>query len=331
MQFNTNSLVIMAFVAGMFVPHLAIADVSPEMKVLERFVGTWKVEQTTKTADGREVKATGFATARLVLGGRYLEYAAITNPGEQELYILMTYDEAKKEHRSWFFNSNGVQSEWSGTWDEGTKTLTRTADLGRGRTGKTIGRFLDDDTTELSLVGKHRDGKVFIKMNSKSTRQRDAKPFVRKKSKERSVSPPELKTLEGMVGKWSDAGVMKAAEWTPEEARFKSESEAFWTLGGRCVFSETKDAIFLATYSASEKAVKMWHFNAAGYVHEWTGNWDDGQKTLTLKSDLDGNPTVSSIFKNTITDKDTTSWSAIATDKTGKVYHHIEGVSKRRK
>lgn len=102
-------------------------------------------------------------------------------------------------------------------------------------------------------------------------------------------------------------------------------------LGGKCVFSETKDAILLTTYSADEKAVKMWHFNAAGYVHEWTGHWDDGENTLTLKSDLDGNPTVSSVLKQTFTDNDTISWSVIATDQAGKVYHHMEGMSKRRK
>lgn len=331
MQFNANSLVIMAFVAGMFVPLQAIADAPSEMKVLERFVGTWKIDQTRKTADGREVKATGFATSKLALGGRYLEYTAITNPGEQEVYSLFTYDEAKKKYRSWFFDSKESHSEWSGTWDEATKTLTRTANLSRGNTGTATSKFPDDDTVEFSLVLKHRDGKVFVEMNSKFTRQPDAKPLVRKKSKERSASPPELKTLERMVGKWSDEGVMKAAVWTPEEVRFKSDSEKFWILGGKCVFSESKNAIFLRTYSAAEKAVKMWHFNAAGYVHEWTGNWDDGKKTLTLKTDLDGNPTVSSVFKHTLTDKDTISWSAIATDRTGKVYHHVEGTAKRRK
>jgi len=315
----------------MLVPLQAMADVPSEMKVLERFVGTWKLDLTTKTADGREVKVKGFATSKLVLGGRYLEYVVITNPGEQEVYSLFTYDETKKKYRSWYFNSSGQQSEWSGTWDEATKTLTRTADLRRGNTGKITSRLLDDDTSEFSLVGKHRDGKVFVEINGKLTRQRDAKPVVRKRSKGRSTSPPELKTLERLVGKWSSEGVVKAAEWTPEEVHFKFESENFWILGGKCVFQETKDAILLTTYSADEKAVKMWHFNAAGYVHEWTGHWDDGENTLTLKSDLDGDPTVSSVFKHTITDKDTTSWSAIATDREGKVYHHMEGTTKRRK
>lgn len=329
MQIKFNSLIILAVAAGLFVPLPAKAAVPPEMKVLERFVGTWKVEQKRKNADGLEIWGFGRATSKIVLGGRYLAYTAIT--GKDEAYSLFTYDESKKKYRSWFFDSKGSHSEWLGTWDEATKTLTRTANLGRGNTGTATSKFLDDDTVEFSLVLKHRDGKVFLKMDSKFTRQPDAKPVVHKKSEERSASPPELKTLERMVGKWSDEGVTKAAVWTPEETRFKSVSENFWTLGGKCIFQQSKDAIFLTTYSAAEMAVKMWHFNAAGYVHEWTGNWDDGKKTLTLKTDLDGHPTVSSVFKHTITDEDTISWSAIATDRTGKVYHHLEGTAKRRK
>ena len=137
--------------------------------------------------------------------------------------------------------------------------------------------------------------------------------------------------MERIVGKWSDEGVMKAAVWTPEEMRYKGESEKFWILDGKFVFSESKDAMFLWTYSADEKAVKMWHFNAAGYIHEWTGKWNDERNVLTLRSDLDGNPTVSSVLKQTFSGNDTVTWNAIATDRAGKVYHHVEGTSKRRK
>ena len=292
------------------------------------------MEQTTKTADGREVKVTGLiTTTRFVLGGRYLEYVTrTTNSGDRGSLGIITYDEAQKKYRSWFFTAWGQHSEWSGTWDEKTRTLTRkTAKLRGGNTATATSKFLDDDTIDFTIVGRRRDGKINFELKSTSTRQPDAKPLVRKKSKERSASPPELETLEGMVGKWSDEGVMKAAVWTPEEVRFKGESEKFWILDGKFVFSESKDAMFLRTYSADEKAVKMWHFNAAGYVHEWTGYWDDGKETLTLKSDLDGHPTVSSVFTHKAIDDDTISWSAIATDREGKVYHHVEGTAKRRK
>jgi hypothetical protein len=332
MRFTANSLFVLAVTAGMFMSLQAMADVPQEFKVLERFVGTWRIDQTMEfTASGRKVTATGFGTSKWVLGGRFLEYVAVTNPGEQEVYMLLTYDETKKKHRSWYFNSYGLQNIASGTWDENTKTLTRTGNLRQGNIGKAVTRFLDDNTIGFSFVETNRDEKVLKKINSTLTRQRDAVPVVRKKSKGRSASPPELKTLERLIGKWSDEGVMKVAAWTPEEVRFNSESDKSWVLGGKCVFQESKDAIFLTTYSANDKAVKMWHFNAAGYIHEWSGQWDDSMNVLTLNSDLDGNPTVSSVLKQTFNGNDTNSWTAIATDKDGKVYHHIQGVSKRRK
>ena len=328
MQNKSNSIVALAFAFGLFVPIQAKADVPPEMKVLERFVGTWKVEQKRKNADGPEIWGFGRATSKIVLGGRFLAYTAIT--GKQESYSLFTYDESKKKYRSWFFDSKGSHSEWLGTWDEATKTLTRTANLGRGNTGTATSKFLDDDSIEFSLVLKNRNGKAFLEMNSKFTRQPDAKPLIHKRSKERSASPSELKSLERMVGKWSDEAVTRVAVWTPKETRFKSVSEKFWTLGGKYILQQSKDAIFLTTYSRTDRAVKMWHFNDAGYIHQWTGDWDD-ESSLTLMSNLDGNPTVSSELIQDFTGNDTIRWRAIAMDQAGKVYHHIEGTSKRRK
>lgn len=330
MRIRINFLVVLGLAAGIFVPLLAKADTPAEMEALKGFVGTWKIEQTTKTADGREIKATGLTTSRFVLGGRYLEYITHTNPGEQESLGLFTYDDAKKKYRSWFFTSSDQHSEWSGSWDAKTKTLTRTAKLQRGNIATAISKFVDDDTLEFSIVGRRPDGKTIFEIKSTMTRQADAKPVVLNRSEGPATDPVELKSLDRMVGKWSDEGVAKLAVWTPEETRFKSDSEKFWTLGGKCILQQSNDAVFLTTYSVVEKAVKMWHLNAAGYVHEWTGQWDD-ENSLTLKSDLDGNPTVSSELKQKFVGNDTTTWTAIATDKEGKVYHHLEGTSKRRK
>lgn len=330
MRIKINTLIILALAAGFFVPLQSMADVPAEMKALKRSVGTWKIEQTTKTADGQEVKVTGYTTTRFVLGGRYLEYVTHTNPGEQESLGIFTYDEAKKKYRSWFFTSRGQHSEWSGTWDEKTKTLTRTAKLQRGNTATATSKFVDDDTMDFSIVGRRPDGRIIFELKSTSTRLPNAKPVVHKRSEGPATSPAELKSLDRLVGRWSDEAVMKVAVWTPEQVRFKSDSEKFWTLGGKCVVQQSKDALFLTTFSAVEKAVKMWHFNAAGYVHEWTGNWDD-ENALTLKSDLDGNPTVTSTLQQKFVGNDTTTWTVIAKDKAGKVYHHLQGTSKRRK
>ena len=329
MQCQSLPFFVLAMAAGMFGPVHAMAETPPEMKVLDGFVGTWKVEQTSKSADGRELTAPGFTTPPYVLGVRYLEYVPHTNPGDQESLGMFTYDAAQGKYRSWFFSSGGQHSEWSGTWDDKTRTLTRTAELPSGHVATGISTFVDDDTLDFSIVARRPDGTVVFELTSRLTRQVNAAPVVHRKSAGWVASRAELEPLDRMAGMWSDEAVMKRAEWTPEEVRLASESESFWTLGGTCLLQMSEEAVFLTTYSAAEKSVKMWHFNASGYIHEWTGDWDDAN-SLTLRSDLDGHPDVSSGLKQRFIGNDTTTLSAIATDKAGKVYYRMEGTSKRR-
>ena len=305
------------------------APTSPELNPLNRFVGTWTMQQTIKTASGPEVTLTGVVTHKLVLGGRFLESTSVSNPGEQHVLQMSLWDDMRRLYRSWYFDSNGRTSEWQGTWDNDSKTLTQTAKLSQEITGTGTFRFVDDDTMVFSLTGKHRDGNVSVEARSTFTRQRNAKPIVRKESKERSSNPPELKVLGKLAGKWTDEGVNKVAVWTPEEVRFKTTSNMIWILDGKCVWQTKPDAMLIYTFSEDETVYKFWHFNASGYVHEWTGEWDENRQTLTWKSNLDGDQIVSSILTQVFKDDDSSVWSAIATDKQGKVYHHVIGKSTR--
>ena len=60
-----------------------------------------------------------------------------------------------------------------------------------------------------------------------------------------------------------------------------------------------------------------------------TGSWNADGTELSMKSDLGGDGKVSGALTQTFKDKDTVQWRAVASDKTGKVYHHIEGTSTR--
>jgi hypothetical protein len=329
---SAKTLLVGLFVLGMFAfPISTNADPPPEMKVLERYVGTWKKDDTIKIADGPEITSTGFATHKLVLGGRFLESTSVSNPGEHQVLQLSIYDDKQRIYRSWYFDSNGQTSEWKGTWDNDSKTWTQTANLGHGHTATSTFRFVDDATIASSLTGRRSDGKVSVEIRGTFTRQEDAKPVVCQESNERSSNPPELKVLEKLVGKWTIEGVNKVAVWTPEEVRFETTSNLVWILNGKCVLEAKPDAMLIHTFSENEKAYKFWHFNANGYVHEWTGEWDENTQTFTWKTDLDGSEILSSVLTQVFSDDDSSEWSAIATDKQGKVYHHIEGKSRRRK
>ena len=71
---------------------------SPEMKVLEKRIGTWKtvthIKPAAWTPDGGESK--GDEKIELVLGGRFIQGKVRTQPGDVEALWLATYDPAKR-------------------------------------------------------------------------------------------------------------------------------------------------------------------------------------------------------------------------------------------
>jgi Protein of unknown function (DUF1579) len=151
-----------------------LAPQSPELKVLERFVGTWEVETKVVTSEGKpkDVQLKGVATVEWILGGRFLEFRIRSKPGPLEDLQLTTYDAAKKTYRHWYFSSEGVADESTGKWDEEGNTMTWKADFDDGKTLVNTIRFTDRDTQAWKLVVKDRANKVVTEMQGKMTRRK---------------------------------------------------------------------------------------------------------------------------------------------------------------
>src|SRR5437868_5368519 len=83
--------------------------IPPEMKVLEKRIGTWKtvthIKPAAWTPDGGESK--GDEKIELVLGGRFIQGKVRTQPGDVEALWLATYDPAKKAYHVWYFSAQG--------------------------------------------------------------------------------------------------------------------------------------------------------------------------------------------------------------------------------
>ncbi|MEM7147423.1 MAG: DUF1579 family protein [Verrucomicrobiota bacterium] len=111
----------------LLLPNTAPAQLAsiPELKPLNRYVGTWT---TTFTVEGKTPDTlTGTVTAKWILGGRYLQQTAtIPNIGDTELSIttLMTYDPENKIYRHWSFDSAGDHNTGTGTWDPEANTFS---------------------------------------------------------------------------------------------------------------------------------------------------------------------------------------------------------------
>ena len=89
----------------------------PEMKALEKLVGTWKVEQENKVPE--QARLTYFLKGQSILGGRFVQQMGSSHdevePTQTGMY---TYDPSKKSYRYWFFMSSGSFTDITGTWDE---------------------------------------------------------------------------------------------------------------------------------------------------------------------------------------------------------------------
>ena len=143
----------------------------PEMKTLERLLGTWKVEQIVKVPE--EDGPTNLVVKReLVLGGRFVQEAGgFDDKGKPGFTGMYTYDSNKRTYRYWLFVSGGFYSESTGTWDERSKTFTFTSRPAGGVTGVITLRFLDETTFVHSIIARDTGGEIRYHQEGKSVRQ----------------------------------------------------------------------------------------------------------------------------------------------------------------
>jgi hypothetical protein len=162
-------------------PFLQAADTaksSHEQRVLDRFLGTWRSVYKVPKAELTSVERTGAAdiTYRRILGGHFVQGQGRHANKKIDL-VICTYDVQRKCYRGWWFTSWGRKSEWSGKWDEATKTFTWTyvASSDQRFTEIARHRFLNDNTFEWDFVIKDGRGKVLFRAEGKTTRVNDSK------------------------------------------------------------------------------------------------------------------------------------------------------------
>ena len=309
----------------------------PELKPLQRFIGSWEQQMVSKPAEWTPEKTTMTLTSKgeWILDGRVLQAKAEWSPSGTKALALMAYDAENKEYRQWYFDSDGGMSrgENRGKWDEAAKTFTWKGTLPNGVTSTQTHRFIDNDTQEWTLVFKDSTGKVLLNMEAQAKR----KASVTHSDAQRQgakAPPPEMKLLQQMVGTWQETNVSRVAEWTPKETRGKSTSKVASILGGHFVRCEVFDdngkavAMMIRTFDAEQQAYRQWTFHPGSCGVESRGPWDEATNTLTL---TDEGQIITSISTIWFSDKDTMQWSYVSRDPQGKVYLHIEGRSVRQR
>jgi len=145
-----------------------------ELKVLERFVGTWDCEIVIKPAiwTPEEKREKAVEVNEMSLDGWFLHGSSKTTTGKTNAILMNTYDTAQKKYRIWRFAPGGSCEELTGQWDEATSTLNITTDLGNGITSKAGFHLIDKDHREYHIVAKDSDGKVYMDIQRTVTRRK---------------------------------------------------------------------------------------------------------------------------------------------------------------
>jgi hypothetical protein len=144
-----------------------------ELKVLEKFVGTWDCEIVTKPAvwTPKESQDKAVEVNEMTMDGWFLHGCSKTPDGKTLLVMMNTYDPAAKKFHFWRFAGRGCE-EMDGRWDDLTSTLTITTDQGNGITTTAAFHVIDKDRREYHVTAKDGDGKIYLDIHGAVTRRK---------------------------------------------------------------------------------------------------------------------------------------------------------------
>lgn len=139
---------------------------SPELQVLDRYVGDWEVVSTTGTGE----KATNSERRTWSRQGTFLMAEIQGQATKHEAHFLVTYDPKAKLYKSCFI-SHEFTVPLVGTWDEKTQTMRwKSPDIEFKHDA--VNRFVDKDTIETRMTVTSPEGKVVFEMSSQQTRRK---------------------------------------------------------------------------------------------------------------------------------------------------------------
>ncbi len=146
---------------------------SPELKVLDRMVGSFRMEIVERQANGAEEENTATGVGKRSLQGQYLEFRIADSDGKEAILHFFTYDSDARVYNMWTFvpdSQKPTLTPWQ--WDESEKTLTGQMDLGDGITMPSTTHFIADDRWEYTGTTKDASGNVLGGMKGKVFRKK---------------------------------------------------------------------------------------------------------------------------------------------------------------
>lgn len=143
---------------------------SDELKVLDRYIGTWDGQVNEMVPEEKTATETG--TAAWEIGDKYVQIKSSTKLDDSQAMHLITYDAQKQNYHYYWFSSTGMTFNATGNWDATAKTFTWDGQLADSLNIKMTDHFIDDNTRELHVTVKDSNGDTVFEMKAKSTRRK---------------------------------------------------------------------------------------------------------------------------------------------------------------
>ncbi len=144
-------------------PAASAADRSPEMAVLDRFLGTWDHVITITPTGGEASRHQTVSRRSWSHGKSYLRFEEVNEaePEYDEFQMLLTHDADEDQYTGVIMDGNR-RSTVTGTWDESTASMRLDALHENGnRLSYTI-RFIDADRAEAEGIFSDAEGNAMV-------------------------------------------------------------------------------------------------------------------------------------------------------------------------
>ena len=146
---------------------------SPELQVLDQFVGTWDLHVTHKPAQGDANTEKTSEIRKWSIGGEFVHFEnpKTENPDAPEFHMLLTYDARTKSYPG-ILTTGPNRSLVDGVWDGKSKTMTFTGTFSGGGTFDFKNQFLDNGNIKASGVIKDASGKIVFERSDMQVRRK---------------------------------------------------------------------------------------------------------------------------------------------------------------
>ena len=146
---------------------------SPELLVLERFIGTWDQKAIIHPTGGEKIEMAFVSRRRWTLGGTFLQIEDANNlndPEAKEFQMLCTYDPVAQNYPAVIMEGPN-RAELTGTWDAKTTTMHWKGKSPDGGTSEGSHQFIGANRAKASVVFKDAEGKVVMEISWPQTRR----------------------------------------------------------------------------------------------------------------------------------------------------------------